>query len=164
VAVALLIGLPLVILAGIFILVKKLVHFAGWKTKADIMHDLQENFDRRSSKIRILIAFTQVVSRMAVTFRLTYPPIVNEFLKWLDVFEIFNIFKFVFIPNCLYTMDYYEQLAGKVLGPTFVLLVCHLGFKLGKQRADVQYLPHPIARELSVILRLDIPFFRLQII
>ena len=95
VAVALLIGLPLVILAGIFILVKKLVHLAGWKTKADIMHGLQENFDRRSSKIRILIAFTQVVSRMAVTFRLTYPPIVNEFLKWLDVFEIFNIFKFV---------------------------------------------------------------------
>jgi hypothetical protein len=59
---------------------------------------------------------------------------VNEFLKWLDVFEFFNIFQFAFIPNCLYTMDYYDQLAGKVLGPTFVLLVCYFGFKLGNQR------------------------------
>jgi hypothetical protein len=31
-------------------------------------------------------------------------------------------------------MDYYDQLAGKVLGPTFVLLVCYFGFKIGKQR------------------------------
>jgi hypothetical protein len=71
---------------------------------------------------------------MTVTFRLTYPPIVNKFLQWLVIFEFLNIFHFAFIPNCLYTMDYYDQLAGKVLGPSFVLLVCYFGFKLTKQR------------------------------
>jgi hypothetical protein len=134
VALALLIGLPLVAIAGILVFVKLLAHFAQWKTNEEIMSGLQDNFDRRSSKIRILFDFTQVVSRMAVTFRLTFLPIVNEFLEWLDVFEFFNIFQFAFIPNCLYTMDYYDQLAGKVLGPTFVLLVCYFGFKIGKQR------------------------------
>jgi hypothetical protein len=133
-ALALLIGLPLGTVAGGFVFVKVLAHFAEWKTNAKIMRGLQDNFDRRSSKIRILIAFTQVVSRFAVTFRLAFPPIVNKFLQWLDIFEFFNIFQFAFIPNCLYTMDYYDQLAGKVLGPTFVLLVCYFGFKFGKQR------------------------------
>jgi hypothetical protein len=133
-ALALLIGLPLAIVSGVLISVKVLAHCAGWKTKAEIMNGLQDNFDRRSAKIRILIAFTQVASRFAVTFRLTFPPIVNKFLQWLDVFEFFNIFQFAFIPNCLYTMGYYDQLAGKVLGPAFVLFVCYFGFKFSKQR------------------------------
>jgi surface protein len=133
-AIVMLIGLPLVTVTGGVVFVKVLAHFADWKPKADVWHGLQANFDRRSSKIRILIGFTQIVSRMAVTFRVTFPPIVNKFLKWLDMFEFLNIFQFAFIPNCLYTMDYYDQLAGKVLGPTFVLFICYFGFKLTKQR------------------------------
>jgi hypothetical protein len=131
---ALLISLLLAIVAGGLAFVKVLAHFAGWKTKAEIMQGLRDNFDLRSAKIRILIAFTQVVSRLQVTFHLTYPPIVNDFLTRLDIFEFFNIFHFAFIPSCLYTLDYYDQLAGKVLGPTFVLFVCCFGGKIGKQR------------------------------
>jgi hypothetical protein len=64
-----------------------------------------------------------------VAFRLTFPTIVNEFLSALSFFELLPIFQFAFVPNCLYSLDYYDQLTVKVLGPTAILFVAYFGYR-----------------------------------
>jgi hypothetical protein len=115
---------PLVVITSAWLFIRWL----GWKND-EVLGIVRDNFERRASKIRILIGFTQVVSRIKVTFRLTFPPVVMDFLRWLNVFEFLNIFKFVFIPNCLYSMDYYDQLICEVLGPAVVLVLAFVGYR-----------------------------------
>jgi hypothetical protein len=115
---------PLTIIIGAWLF----ICWMGWK-RDEVLGIIQDNFDRRASKIRILIGFTQVVSRITVTFRLTFPPIVMDFLRWLNVFEFLNILQFVFIPNCLYSMDYYYQLICEVLGPAALIMLAFLGYR-----------------------------------
>ena len=126
--------LPPALIVGGALVIRCLARHAGWKTRSEVLHGLRENFERRASKFRILVGFTQVVSRITVTFRLTFPPIVAEWLRWLNVFEFLNVFHFAFIPNCLYSLDYYDQLLCEVLGPAFVLVVALVGFEVTKQR------------------------------
>eukprot|EP00935_MAST-01C_sp_MAST-1C-sp1_P000904 g904.t1 len=100
----------------------------------NVLHGLRENFERRASKFRILVGFTQVLSRVPVTFRLTFPPIVTDFLHWLDVFEFLNIFHFAFTPNCLHSLDYYDRLMARVLGPAITLALAYIGHQLTRQQ------------------------------
>jgi hypothetical protein len=120
---------PPVVIIGAWLFISWL----GWK-RGDVLDNLRDNFERRASKIRILIGFTQVVSRITVTFRLTFPLIVLDFLRWLNLFEFINIFHFVFIPNCLYSMDYYDQLICEVLGPAAVLVLAFVGYRTYHQQ------------------------------
>ena len=117
-----------------YIIYRCMVKSTGWTTRPEMLAGLRDNFNRRASKIRILISFTQVISRLQVTFRLTFPPVVMQFLRWFNLFEFLNVFQFAFMPSCLHQLNYYEQLMGKVLMPAVILLAALVGFKATQQR------------------------------
>jgi hypothetical protein len=98
----------------------------------ELSRRLRDNYHARAIKFRILVNFTQVVSRIPVTYRLKFPPNVIAFLSALDFFELLNVFHFIFVPNCFYHLDYYQQLMSQVLLPTAVLIISFAGFRIGK--------------------------------
>jgi hypothetical protein len=117
--------IPLVIITSAWLFIR----WMGWKHN-EVLGILRDIFERRASKFRILIGFTQIVSRITVTFRLSFPRVVVDLLRLLNVFEFLNIFKFVFIPNCLYSMGYYDQLICEVLVPAIILVLAMAGYRI----------------------------------
>jgi hypothetical protein len=124
---------PAIFCAG-YLFMHFISRWVGWTTNEQIMAGVRDNFDRRASKFRLLVGFTQIMSRIGVTFRITFPPIVMDFMAWLNIFEFVNVFSFAFIPNCLYSLNYYDTLLGSVAGPSFVLLITFVGYKLTRRR------------------------------
>jgi hypothetical protein len=105
------------ILAGIVLLfaVQKLWSARGAWTKL---------LEERTPVLRLLVGFVQVVSRVASTYRLTFPPEVEKFLRSLCFFELDLFQVFQFMPTCYYYSLSYEWSLFCKVGLPLVLFLC----------------------------------------
>jgi hypothetical protein len=85
--------------------------------------DLRRAVQRRTVPFRTFLGFVQVASRISVTFRFTYPKLVDDFMAMLSLFELGDLLSMIGKPNCLFTVSYFDQLFFKVVTPLIVLLV-----------------------------------------
>jgi len=85
--------------------------------------DLRRAVQRRTVPFRTFLGFVQVASRISVTFRFTYPKLVDDFMAMLSLFELGDLLSMIGKPNCLFKISYFDQLFFKVVTPLIVLLV-----------------------------------------
>jgi hypothetical protein len=99
-----------------------------------VIDSVHRAFHKRVIKFRILIGLTQVLSRLTVTYRMTFPPIFTRFLSILELAEFVDPFTLLAGLRCLWAPDYYLTLMCKILGPLTILVLLYLIFKLGNSQ------------------------------
>jgi hypothetical protein len=76
---------------------------------------LRKQIYKRQMKVKILLAFIQVGSRLQGTFRLKMPPVVKNFLSSMQVLEFFDVFSMILkYVSCAYPTDYYTKVYMQV--------------------------------------------------
>lgn len=76
---------------------------------------LRKQIYKRQMKVKILLAFIQVGSRLQGTFRLKMPPVVKSFLSSMQVLEFFDVFSMILkYVSCAYPTDYYTKVYTQV--------------------------------------------------
>jgi hypothetical protein len=85
-------------------------------------------------KGKILLAFIQVGSRLQGTFRLELPPVVENFLSSVKVFEFIDVFsvltKYI---SCAYPTDYFTKVYVQTIGPLSLLALLYFVFVKTKE-------------------------------
>jgi hypothetical protein len=77
---------------------------------------LRKQIYKRQMKVKILLAFIQVGSRLQGTFRLKMPPVVKDFLSSMQVLEFFDVFSMILkYVSCAYPTNYYTKVYAQVL-------------------------------------------------
>jgi hypothetical protein len=76
----------------------------------------------RSMKLRILLAFTQVCTRLKASFRLVLPGAVVNFFRVLSWFEFFDIFTLTASIECLQINDLIDAIWVQCFGALTLLL------------------------------------------
>jgi hypothetical protein len=84
---------------------------------------------KRQMKVKILLSFVQVFSRLQTTFRIQLPAAVKEFLSFCQVFEFFDVFSVILkAASCAHRTDYYTKVYVQTLGPLAVVGLLFLAF------------------------------------
>jgi len=84
-------------------------------------------------KARVLFSFVQIISRVPVTFRLSIPPAVLKFLRYVQFLEIFDLFSFLGNVECLVGSDFISRLVVKVIGTLVVLVAIAISYAVFKK-------------------------------
>jgi hypothetical protein len=76
---------------------------------------LRKQIYKRQMKVKILLAFVQVGSRLQGTFRLKMPPVVKGFFSSMQFLEFFDIFSIILkYASCAFPTDYYTKVYVQV--------------------------------------------------
>jgi hypothetical protein len=73
------------------------------------LHLARQAYVTRITKLKILVQFVQICTRLPSAFRLTYPPFVVQMLTALQVFEIVDIFTIPLKLECWRRLDYIDR-------------------------------------------------------
>jgi hypothetical protein len=76
----------------------------------------------RSMKLRILLAFTQVCTRLRVSFRLVLPAAVVNLFQVLSWFEFFDLFALTASIKCMHVNDLIDTIWVKCVGGMALLM------------------------------------------
>jgi hypothetical protein len=90
---------------------------------ASWQRELRRAVQRRTVPFRTFLGFVQVASRISVTFRFTYPKLVDDFLAMLSPLELGELLSMIGKPNCLFKVSYFDQLFFKVATPLILLVI-----------------------------------------
>jgi hypothetical protein len=125
---------------GVIVLVVSLISLiivvggCFWYVKKFMPHaDIAGAVQARSMKARVLLSFAQICSRTPVTFRLSFPPVVMNFFRYVQFLEVFDIFSFLGNVECLVGSDFIVRLRVKVIGTLVVLVTVAVVHLLTKQ-------------------------------
>jgi hypothetical protein len=88
-----------------------------------LTRDLRRAVQRRTVAFRTFLGFVQVVSRIPITFRFTFPKLVDDFMAVPSFFELGDLLSMIGKPNCLFKVSYFDELFFKVVTPLVVLLL-----------------------------------------
>jgi hypothetical protein len=111
---------------------------------------LRKAIYKRQMKVKILLAFVQVATRLQATFRLKMPSIAKEFFAQLQFLEFFDVFSMILkvrlshntkcllagtltvrpLQNvsCAYPTDYYTKVYVQTIGPLAALGLLYFAF------------------------------------
>ena len=98
----------------------------------EAMHKFRAGWQRRMIAFRTFFGFVQVVSRMSVTYRFTFPPKVQELFDALSFFEYLDFFSVAMRPGCLFQPNFYTRLYTKTLTPLGVLFAIYAAYRCSK--------------------------------
>ncbi len=77
----------------------------------------------RSMKLRILLSFTQVCTRLKASFRLQLPPAVIQLFRALSWFEFFDLFMLTASIECVQVHDLIDTIWIQSMGALLLLVV-----------------------------------------
>jgi predicted outer membrane repeat protein len=108
--------------------------------------DIQSRMDNdtvwfRPEKYKILLSFLQVFQEFRSTYKIQWPPMVEEYMEMFSGLVDFDVFRLTAV-DCIYTYTYLHQVWFVVIFPTgclLLLILCHL---LGKYVRTKQLLKY----------------------
>ena len=89
----------------------------GWKR-------LKARSEQVMVKVRILISLIQVLSALGVVFVIPYPPIYDEMVSWLSIFELDLID--VMPLSCTFVLNFHHLLLLRTLVPLAAILLLYV--------------------------------------
>jgi hypothetical protein len=90
---------------------------------------LRKAIYKRQMKVKILLAFVQVGSRLQGTFRLKMPSMAKQLFAQLQFLEFFDVFSMILKnASCAYPTDYYTKVYVQTIGPLVALGLLYFAF------------------------------------
>jgi hypothetical protein len=122
---------------GAFVVLPAILMLGYWwlKKRSLRVNALLDALSRRSVKLKIMIGFVQVLSRMTVSFRLRLPRLSLDFLNLMAYLDIFDIFSMSANMRCVYSSSYYTKLYLQTLGPLLALVLIFGAYRITKNAA-----------------------------
>jgi hypothetical protein len=100
------------------------------------VNQLKKAIYKRQMKVKILLAFVQVGSRLQGTFRIKMPKMTKKFFTGIQVLEFFDVFSLIMRQAaCSMDSSYYSKVFAQTLGPLFMLVTLYILFAKTKQAA-----------------------------